>query len=143
GRGHTGVRPPVDAERRGGPSPVLSAARRPPRLTSEQPERVPELHRRAAAWHEEHGSADEAVRHALAAGEPDWAARLVERHVEGFLQLSEVARVRPWLSALPAASVRARPRLLLAQPVTAVLGCRLEAIALLRAHPEREICAGC
>jgi LuxR family transcriptional regulator, maltose regulon positive regulatory protein len=39
------------------------------RVAQERPERVPELHRAAAAWHEEHGFADDAVRHALAAGE--------------------------------------------------------------------------
>src|SRR5262245_65783674 len=53
------------------------------RLANEQPGRVPGLHRAAAAWHQEHGSADEAVGHALAAGDADWAARLVERHVDG------------------------------------------------------------
>jgi LuxR family maltose regulon positive regulatory protein len=111
------------------------------RLAHEQPERVPELHRRAAAWHEEHGSADEAVRHALGAGEPDWAARLVERHVEGLLQRSEGATVRRWLSALPAASVRSRPRLCLAQAVTAVVGGRLEAIEPLLADAERAFAA--
>src|SRR5215510_4264495 len=77
------------------------------RLADEQPARVPELHRAAATWHEEHGFADEAVRHALAAGEADWAARLVERHVEGLLRRSEGATLRRWLSALPAAAVRA------------------------------------
>src|SRR5262249_53048157 len=47
---------------------------------------------RAAAWHEEHGFADDAVRHALAAGETGWAARLVERNVEARLQRSEGRR---------------------------------------------------
>jgi len=45
------------------------------RLAHEQPTRVPELHRAAAAWHEERGFADDAVRHAMAAGETGWAAR--------------------------------------------------------------------
>src|SRR5215469_14243446 len=52
------------------------------RLQAEQPGRVQALHRAAAAWCEEHDLADDAVRHALAAGDPAWAARLVERYVE-------------------------------------------------------------
>jgi LuxR family transcriptional regulator, maltose regulon positive regulatory protein len=111
------------------------------RLARELPERVPELHRAAAAWHEEHGFADEAVRHALAAGEADWAARLVERNVEALLQRSEGATLRRWLSALPAASVRARARLCLAQTITAVVGGRLEAVEPLLADAERAFAA--
>jgi LuxR family maltose regulon positive regulatory protein len=132
---------PLDDERRWWRYHHLFADLLRTRLAHEQPERVPELHRRAAAWHEEHGSADEAVRHALAADAPDWAARLVERHVEGLLQRSEGATVRRWFSVLPAASVRARPRLCLAQTITAVVGGRLEAIEPLLADAERAFAA--
>jgi LuxR family transcriptional regulator, maltose regulon positive regulatory protein len=111
------------------------------RLAHELPARVPELHRAAAAWHEEHGFADEAVRHALAAGETDWAARLVERYVEGLLRRSEGATLRRWLSALPTASVRARARLCLAQTISAVVGGRLEAVEPLLADAERAFAA--
>jgi LuxR family maltose regulon positive regulatory protein len=48
------------------------------RLQHEQPDRAEALHRAAAAWHEERGLADDAVRHALAAGDPAWAARLID-----------------------------------------------------------------
>ena len=41
------------------------------RLQAEQPGRVAQLHRNAAAWYEEHGLADDAIRHAVAAGETD------------------------------------------------------------------------
>jgi len=60
----------------------------PPCARQQQPGRVVALHRAAAAWHEEHGLADDAVRHALAA----WAARLMKRHVDAFLLRSEGAR---------------------------------------------------
>jgi LuxR family maltose regulon positive regulatory protein len=43
------------------------------RLQAEQPGRVPGLHRAAAAWCAEHDLADDAVRHALAAGDAAWA----------------------------------------------------------------------
>src|SRR4029453_18783608 len=67
------------------PPPVRRPAPRPPGADA-APERVPELHRAAAAWHEAHGFADDAIRHALAAGDPAWAARLVERPVEALLR---------------------------------------------------------
>ena len=51
------------------------------RLARERPTVLPGLHRAAAAWHEEHGLADDAIRHATAAGETRWATRLVEQHV--------------------------------------------------------------
>jgi LuxR family transcriptional regulator, maltose regulon positive regulatory protein len=37
------------------------------RLLDEQPNRVPDLHRRASAWYERNGERSEAIRHALAA----------------------------------------------------------------------------
>jgi LuxR family maltose regulon positive regulatory protein len=107
------------------------------RLQEEQPGRVQALHRAAAAWSEEHDLADDAVRHALAAGDTAWAARLVERHVEELLGRSEGVTLRRWLSALPAESVRARPRLCLAQAYGAAQGFQLEALEALLDDAER------
>src|SRR5215218_274800 len=61
------------------------------RLAREQPERLPELHHAAAAWSEEHGLVDDAVRHALAAEDTLWAARLIERHFDDLLRRNEDA----------------------------------------------------
>jgi LuxR family maltose regulon positive regulatory protein len=107
------------------------------RLQEEQPGRVPALHRAAAAWSEEHDLADDAVRHALAAGDTAWAARLIERHVEELLGRSEGVTLRRWLSALPAESVRDRPRLCLAQAYRAAQGFQLEALEALLDDAER------
>jgi len=109
---------PLDEERRWWRYHHLFADLLRVRLAHERPERAPELHHAAAAWHEQHGFADEAVRHALAAGEVAWAARLVERHVEGLLRRSEGATLGRWLAALPTESVRSRARLCLAQAVS-------------------------
>ncbi len=98
------------------------------RLQREQPERVPALHRAAAAWSEAQGLADDAVRHALAAGAATWAARLVERHADGLLVRSEGATVQRWIAALPAELVGSRPRLLLAQARLALLSGRVEVV---------------
>jgi LuxR family maltose regulon positive regulatory protein len=107
------------------------------RLQAEQPGHVAVLHRKGAAWCEEHGLADDAVRHALAAGDPEWAARLVERHVETLLGRSEGVTLRRWLSALPAQAVRDRPRLCLAQAYAAAQGFQTEALEALLDDAER------
>jgi LuxR family maltose regulon positive regulatory protein len=96
------------------------------RLQEQQPERLAELHRNAAAWSEAHGLADEAVHHALSAGDAVWAAWLVERHADGLLLRSEGATVQGWLAALPGELVSSRPRLLLAQARLALLSGRVE-----------------
>jgi LuxR family maltose regulon positive regulatory protein len=99
------------------------------RLQEEQPGRVAVLHRAAAAWYQEHGLADDAVGHALAAGDTAWAARLIEQHFDATLYLrSEGATAQRWLAALPAELVQARPRLLLAQVLLAATLGRAEAM---------------
>ena len=109
------------------------------RLQAEQPERVPALHLAAAAWSDEHNLADDAVRHALAAGDTAWAARLVERNVEALLGRSEGATLRRWLSALPGEAARDRPRLCLAQGYGAAMGYQLEALEALLDDAERAV----
>ncbi len=97
------------------------------RLQQQRPGRVAGLHRAAAAWCEDHGLADEAVRHALAAGDATWSIRLVERHADAFLLRSEGATLQRWLASLPAGLAGSRPRLLLAQARLALLSHRVEA----------------
>jgi LuxR family maltose regulon positive regulatory protein len=99
------------------------------RLQQQRPDRVPELHRTAAAWSEAHGLADDAVRHALAAGDAAWAARLVERHADAVLLRSERATLERWLAALPAELVDSRPRVLLARALAALVGGRADEVA--------------
>jgi len=111
------------------------------RLQEEQPSRVPELHRAAAAWHEAHGLADGAVRHAVAAGDLAWAARLMEQHVETLLRQSEGATLRRWLSALPPETLRTRARLCVAQAVSAIVGGQVEVAEPLIDDAERAYAA--
>ena len=42
---------------------------------------LPAIHRRASEWYEQHGERAEAIHHALAAGDFEWAAELLERFV--------------------------------------------------------------
>jgi LuxR family maltose regulon positive regulatory protein len=86
------------------------------RLQDEQPGRVSQLHRTATAWYEVHGLADDAIRHAIAAPDMTWAARLIEQHFDAVFYLrGEAATIQRWISALPDDLVRSRSRLLLAQ----------------------------
>ena len=99
------------------------------RLQAEQPGRVAQLHRNAAAWCEEHGLAEDAIWHAVAAGEMVWAARLIERHFNTvYMSRGEGATIQRWLSVLPADLVRSRPRLLLAQGLLAANNGRVEIV---------------
>jgi LuxR family maltose regulon positive regulatory protein len=108
------------------------------RLQQQQPGRAAALHRNAAAWHSEHGLADVAVRHAVAAGEMSWAARLVEEQFDALFYLrGEAATVQRWLAALPAELVRSRPRLLVAQAALADASGRVEEVEGLLAAAER------
>ena len=99
------------------------------RLQAEQPGRVPKLHRNAAAWYSEHGMADDAIGHAVAAGETPWAARIIGQHFDMVYNVrGEAATIHRWLSVLPAEVVSSRPRLLLAQALMAATSDHLEEV---------------
>ena len=104
----------------------------------QEPGQAAELHRRAAAWYEEHGLPDDAIRHAAAAGEMARAALLIERHFDTVYSLrGEGATIQRWLSALPHDLVWSRPRLLLAQAQVAATGGRLDEVEPLLEAAER------
>jgi LuxR family transcriptional regulator, maltose regulon positive regulatory protein len=92
-----------------------------------QPDRAVQLHRNAAAWYADHELADDAIGHAVAAGEMAWAARLVEENFdERFYLHGEVSTVRRWLAVLPPALAGSRARLLVARARLALLDGDLE-----------------
>jgi LuxR family maltose regulon positive regulatory protein len=81
------------------------------RLRQTQPERGPELHRRASEWYEYKALTAEAFRHALAAEETERAARLAEESAGEMIRRGEMATLLRWLGALPDEVVRSRPRM--------------------------------
>jgi LuxR family transcriptional regulator, maltose regulon positive regulatory protein len=118
---------PLDQERRWYRYHQLFADLLRARLRQLDPDREQELHRRAAAWSEAHGLIDDAVRHALGAGQAVLAARLVERHVEEVvLGRGERVTMDRWISALPEDVVRSHPRLSLVRAMSAIIAGRLE-----------------
>lgn len=70
------------------------------RLHETYPGCLPDLHRQAAEWHEQHGFVPEAVSHALAAGDQERAARLVEQNAMAMLRRGEVMTLLNWLKAV-------------------------------------------
>lgn len=85
---------------------VLSA-----HLRSEQPDMVAVLHRRASVWYEQHGSAIDAIRHALAAEDFSRVADLIELAMPAMRRMRQDAMMFGWLKALPDALIRRRPLL--------------------------------
>ena len=79
------------------------------RLADEQPGLVPELHRRASIWCEQNRDRPASIRHALAGGDFDRVADLVELAIPAMPRLRQEATIRPWLEALPDAVLRVRP----------------------------------
>jgi LuxR family transcriptional regulator, maltose regulon positive regulatory protein len=107
------------------------------RLQQSDPEIVPELHRRAAAWCEQHGLIDDAIRHALSSGDASWAARLVEEHLDQSFHRGETAILARWLSLLPGDTVRSVSALCLAQGLMQFHLGHLDAVERLAEHAER------
>lgn len=78
-------------------------------LRSDLPERVPDLHRRAARWYDDVGDPVQAFRHAVASGDLELAADLAERSVIGLLRDRQEPTVRRWIDDIPHEIVRRRP----------------------------------
>jgi LuxR family transcriptional regulator, maltose regulon positive regulatory protein len=76
---------------------------------------VPELHRRASAWHREHGTAEEAIAHATAAGDHTEAADLIARHWMPIAVRGQRETVAAWIDRLPQEVVLGDARLCLAR----------------------------
>ena len=109
-RGHRPARRPGDARGARPGQPVPGAARRPPPVvplpppvrrraaahgsSTSTPTQVPDLHRRASAWHEQAGDTTVAIEHALAAGDSDRAAGLVERVIPALTKQRREAQLR-------------------------------------------------
>ena len=107
------------------------------RLQRESPERVSELHRRAAAWYEQNDLTSEAVGHALAAEDYERAADLVERVIGEMWFRGEVMTLLGWLESLPEEAKRRRPRLLLEHATARMWVGRLEGVEALVSEAER------
>ncbi|MCB0223730.1 MAG: hypothetical protein KDI02_08575, partial [Anaerolineae bacterium] len=73
------------------------------------------LHRRAGAWYAENGFIDEALHHALKAGDLSAAVQLVEHNGPALLNEDKWNTLEKWLAQLPDDIIQQRPRLLIAR----------------------------
>jgi LuxR family transcriptional regulator, maltose regulon positive regulatory protein len=83
-------------------------------LLDEQPDDIPELHRRASEWYGQDGQPSEAIQHALAAKDFERAAELVELAIPALRRDRQDATLRRWLEALPEELIKVRPVLSMA-----------------------------
>jgi LuxR family transcriptional regulator, maltose regulon positive regulatory protein len=79
------------------------------RLVDEQPDQLPDLHRRASSWYERNGEPSEAIRHALTAEDFPKAADLMEMAMPEMRRSRREATLLDWLAALPDELVYVRP----------------------------------
>jgi LuxR family maltose regulon positive regulatory protein len=87
-------------------------------LALTEPASIGALHRRASAWHRDHGTASEAIRHATAAGDVADAATLILDHWIAARDRARMETILAWLAGLPAAAVTGDPRLALVKATT-------------------------
>ena len=76
-------------------------------------DRVADLRRQASVWFEEHGLIDEAVHHAVAAGDLDLAARQMNAGLREVINREDWPRLIRWLRQLPEEMIKQRPELLI------------------------------
>ena len=102
-----------------------------------EPGLVPALHRRAYAWHRDHGTTDEAIQHALAAEAYAEAAELIQGSWVSYANMCRYDTVLAWLRRLPDAMLDGNVRLLLVQAWVLSLSASREEAAQAIAAVER------
>ena len=83
--------------------------------THRSQEELATIHRRASAWYARHDLIEEAIRHALLAGDASRATKLVEAHFFQAFEQEQLALVEHWLHLLPQEQIQGSPYLLAAQ----------------------------
>ncbi|MFF2888739.1 LuxR C-terminal-related transcriptional regulator [Paenibacillus sp. NPDC057967] len=85
-----------------------------------------ELHLRAARWFDQKQAYEEAIRHALQAGDFNWAAERIERHLPMLVKNGHESEMMAWLAQIPLVYVVARPDLFYYQAGTLALTGRVQ-----------------
>ena len=80
-------------------------------LANRDPDLVPVLHRRAYAWHREHGTVTEAVHHATLAGDYSAAADAITASWITLIRSGRSATVQRWLRRFPDGALAHAPEL--------------------------------
>ena len=106
-------------------------------LERREPGLAPALHRRAYCWHREHGTAGEAIRHAIAAEAYAEAAELIQSLWISYANTGRYDTVLAWLRRLPEQILDGDAQLLLVQAWVLSLSAKQEEAARAIAGVER------
>ena len=106
-------------------------------LERREPGLAPALHRRAYAWHRDHGTTGEAIRHAIEAGAYAEAAELIQGPWISYANTYRYDTVLAWLRRLPDEILSGNVHLLLVQAWVLSLSARREEAARAIAAAER------
>ena len=106
-------------------------------LERREPGLAPALHRRAYCWHRDHGTAGEAIQHAMAAGAYAEAAGLIRGPWISYANTCRYDTVLAWLRRLPGEMLDGDVQLLLIQAWVLSLSARREEAARAIAAVER------
>ncbi len=98
------------------------------RLRETERDTIPELHRRASQWYENEGLVDEAIQHALAAGDMDGAIRLVDQVAVDLLVRRETSKLHKLMRQLPPERCQNFPKLCIWHAWALVFLGQLEAV---------------
>jgi LuxR family maltose regulon positive regulatory protein len=107
------------------------------RLLESRPDLVPELHRRAIDWYEQHGERAEAISHALAGQDFARAADLIELAIPALRRGRQDATLRGWLEALPDELFSVRPVLSVGYAASLMVSGELEGVEARLREAER------
>lgn len=75
------------------------------------PGEIPVLQKRASQWFEQNGNLNEAIRYALASGDIQDAADLIERSIQEMVKTGEISSLTHWIGELPKEIIHSRPAL--------------------------------
>ncbi|MCF8035280.1 MAG: LuxR C-terminal-related transcriptional regulator [Desulfobacteraceae bacterium] len=81
------------------------------KLARQEPERLGVLHKRAARWYRKNKMANEAIRHAIAGQDWDYAAELVNKYSAIAIFRGESGTAVRWIRALPESRITGNPYL--------------------------------
>jgi LuxR family maltose regulon positive regulatory protein len=132
---------PLDDERRWYRYHALFAEVLRARLRILHPDDLPGLHARAATWLAARGDDDEAIAHALRAGDLERTCGMVAEASLRWLNAGELGTVRRWLDALPGESVRGHAQLSASYAWCLVLPGETQGVAERLADAERALAA--
>jgi LuxR family transcriptional regulator, maltose regulon positive regulatory protein len=96
------------------------------RLKHKYPGQSLALHRNASRWYQQHDMPVDAITHAIAARDPEQAARLIEQNVWNFIQDKEEVQLNAWFIQLPDDIFATRPLLSYIHAYTALFYAQME-----------------